>query len=177
VGRLSRGARRIRWVPAGRDDRRQCQPQSDQPQHLRSLEVASAGQPVLVFRTGCRCQHDQQRHSLPGCAGNLYRVPGTERVAPGVVVVFEVLRSDSGRRDRIEKVREYAAVVSIRRYVIVESTGVGLTVLQRESADEAWRVTTLTDDNTLDMPEIGIEIPAAAFYEDVDFTAEAASGG
>lgn len=101
------------------------------------------------------------------------KFPGTERTAPGVVVVFEVLSTDSGRRDRIEKVREYAAVPSIRRYVIVESTGVGLTTLKRRSPDEGWTATTLTDDDTLHMPEIGIEVPVAAFYEDVDFPPDA----
>lgn len=92
---------------------------------------------------------------------------------PGVVVVFEVLSSTSGRNDRIVKVREYAAVPSIRRYVIVESTGVGLTVMERERADEAWRATALTGEDTLRMPEIGIEIPVAEFYEDVGFEPEA----
>jgi Uma2 family endonuclease len=59
------------------------------------------------------------------------KFPGTDRLAPEVVVVFEVLSPESGRRDRIEKVREYAAVASIRRYVIVEATCKGLFVLHR----------------------------------------------
>jgi Uma2 family endonuclease len=54
-----------------------------------------------------------------------------DRKVPGVVVVFEVVNPSSGRMDRIVKVREYAAVPSIRRYVILESTSVGLTVLER----------------------------------------------
>jgi Uma2 family endonuclease len=103
------------------------------------------------------------------------RFPGTERTAPDVVVVFEVLSAESGRHDRIEKVREYAAVASIRRYVIVESTGIGLTVLERQSGDEVWRATSLTGDETLRMPEIGIEIPVAALYEDVDLTRDSAT--
>lgn len=88
---------------------------------------------------------------------------------PGVVVVFEVLSASTSRTDRIPKVREYAAVPSVRRYVIVESTGIGLTVMERERSGEAWRVTTFTGDDTLRMPEIGIEIPVAEFYEDIDF--------
>ncbi len=91
---------------------------------------------------------------------------------PGVVVVFEVLNSYTSRTDRILKVREYAAVPSIRRYVILESTGIGLTVMERERPDEAWRVTTLTGDEILRMPEIGIEIPIIEFYEDMDFEDE-----
>ena len=96
------------------------------------------------------------------------RGPGGDRVVPGVVVVFEVLSSTSGRTDRIEKVREYQAVPSIRRYVILESTSVGLTDHTRAQAGDPWTTTTLTDGDVLRMPEIGIEIPIAEFYEDTD---------
>ncbi len=91
---------------------------------------------------------------------------------PGVVAVFEVISSSTSRTDRILKLREYAAVPSIRRYVILESTSIGLTVMDREQADEAWRVTALTGDEVLRMPEIGIEVPVAEFYEDLEFTNE-----
>jgi Uma2 family endonuclease len=97
------------------------------------------------------------------------KFPDTEQIAPGVVVVFEVLSADSGRRDRIEKVREYAAVASIRRYVIVESSSSGLLVLYRQDGDAAFTALTLTGEDTLILPEVGIEAPVAEFYDDVDF--------
>jgi Uma2 family endonuclease len=97
------------------------------------------------------------------------KFPGTERLAPDVVVVFEVLSPDSGRRDRIEKVREYAAIASIRRYVIVEAAGKGLFVLHRQQGDPAFAALTLTEDDTLELPEVGISVPVAEFYEDVEF--------
>jgi Uma2 family endonuclease len=104
------------------------------------------------------------------------RFPGTERLAPDVRVVFEVLSVDSGRRDRIEKVREYGAVASILHYVILESAGVGLLVLHRQRGEDAWTTLALTNDDTLNLPEIGVEIPVAEFYEDVDFGDIAAGG-
>jgi len=88
---------------------------------------------------------------------------------PGVVVVFEVLSPTSGRVDRITKVREYAAVPSIRRYVILELSSIGLTVLEREGPDEAWRTTILIDGDILRMPEISIEMPVSEIYEDITF--------
>jgi Uma2 family endonuclease len=94
---------------------------------------------------------------------------GEARMVPGAVVVFEVLSPTSGRIDRIVKVREYAAVPSIRRYVILESSSVGLQVLERENAGDPWIASALTGDDTLRMPEIGIEIPVGEFYEDVSF--------
>lgn len=94
------------------------------------------------------------------------------RKVPSVLVVFEVVGStaDSNRRDRIVKVREYAAVTSIRRYVIVESSSVGLTILERATADQPWQTTVLSDADVLRMPEIGIEIPVSEIYDGIDFT-------
>ncbi len=94
---------------------------------------------------------------------------GEALAVPGAVVVFEVLSRTSGRNDRIVKVREYAAVPSVRRYVILESTGVGLQVFERTNADEQWTALALTGDDTLHMPELGIDIPVADLYEGVDF--------
>jgi len=93
-------------------------------------------------------------------------------LVPGVVVVFEVASPSprSVNTDRVIKVREYAAVSSIRRYVIVESTFVGLTVMERKDGEEPWTVRVLTLDGILVLPEIGIEIPVAEIYEELDFS-------
>lgn len=96
------------------------------------------------------------------------KVPGTAHLVPGVVVVFEVLSPSSGRIDRIEKVREYRAVSSIRRYVILESASVGLTVFERRDAGDNWTASTLTEDDVLQMEEIGVEVPVAELYQDVE---------
>jgi Uma2 family endonuclease len=95
-----------------------------------------------------------------------------ERKVPGVVVIFEVIGSsaDVNRRNRIIKVREYAAVPSIRRYIIIESSGIGLTVMERATAEQNWQITVLTRDDVLRLPEIGIEIPVVEIYEGIDFT-------
>jgi Uma2 family endonuclease len=95
------------------------------------------------------------------------KTPGTAHLVEGVVVVFEVLSPTSGRTDRIIKLREYGAVPSIRRYVIAEYTGIGLSVFER-TGGEPWRATALTAEDTLRMPEIGIEIPVAELYQEVD---------
>jgi Uma2 family endonuclease len=94
---------------------------------------------------------------------------GTALTIPGVVAVFEIVSPGTSRVDRIVKVREYAAVPSIRRYVILEATTAGLTVFERESAEMSWRAVTLTSDDVLRMPELAVEIPVAEFYEAVDF--------
>ena len=99
------------------------------------------------------------------------RPPGTDRIVPGVVVVFEVLSPTSGRIDRIDKLREYQAVPSILRYVILEHTSAALAVHSRVKGTDPWIATALTEGDVLRMPEIGIEVPIAEFYEDTDLLA------
>jgi hypothetical protein len=45
---------------------------------------------------------------------------------------------------------------------------IGLTVFTRDGADDPRTATTLTAGETLQMPEIGIEIPIDELYEDTD---------
>lgn len=96
------------------------------------------------------------------------KTPGRARTISGAVVVFEVISPSSARMDRIVKLREYHAVPSIRRYIIVEQESIGLTVFARQD-DEAWSASVLTDDDVLALPEIGIEIPVAELYVGVPF--------
>jgi Uma2 family endonuclease len=93
----------------------------------------------------------------------------TDQTIPGVVAVFEVLSPNFGRTDRIIKVREYAAVSSTRHYIILESTSIGLTVLHRNRADDPWTTNVLTNEDSLAIPELAIEIPIAEIYEDIPF--------
>ena len=136
---------------------------------LRGGRCQALGSEAGVATTGNAIRYPD---ALVTCAE---RVERNALTVPGVVVVFEVLRVSTSRTDRIIKVREYAAVASIRRYVIVESTSVGLTVLERQAPDEAWRATTLTADEVIRMPEIDIEIPVGEFYDGLEFPDEASS--
>jgi Uma2 family endonuclease len=92
-----------------------------------------------------------------------------DRLVPNPVVIFEVVSPSSVRTDRITKLREYQAVPTIRRYVIVEPDTVAVTVLSRDHANEPFRAAGLAEEDTLHLPEVGIEIPVAAIYEGIDF--------
>ena len=97
------------------------------------------------------------------------RIDGKSRLVASPQSVFEVLSDSSGRTDRITKMREYRAVPTILRTVIVETVSSGLMVLERASGEQDWTARSLTAEDTLAMPELGIEVPVAAFYEQVEF--------
>jgi hypothetical protein len=89
-------------------------------------------------------------------------------VTSALAEVFEVLSPTSDRTDRIVKLREYHAVPTIRCYIILKHNNAGLTVFTRRHQGEDWTGRALTIEDTLQLSEIGIEIPVAEFYEHVD---------
>ena len=99
-------------------------------------------------------------------------VKGTERLTPAPIIVFEVLSPTSGRTDRHVKLREYAEVPSILRYVIVDNLGSYLSVFARPAADVPWAATSVAAGETLDLPEVGIKLPVDEVFQGVEFAAE-----
>jgi Uma2 family endonuclease len=142
---------------------------------LTALRTRLRGSPCRSFNeAGVETVNNAIRY--PDVLITCSEIRSEDRLTPGVVAVFEVISPTSGRIDRIVKVQEYLAVPTIRRYVIVESAFIGLTVMERSGSDEIWRTTTLNGQDTLRMPDIGIAIPVAEIYEDITFPeAEASS--
>ena len=94
---------------------------------------------------------------------------GTKVVADPVVV-FEVLSESTAREDIFAKNAEYRATPSIQRYIILEQTQAAAVVFARKGED--WISEVVTDKGVLRMPEIGIEVPLAELYADIDLTTD-----
>lgn len=90
------------------------------------------------------------------------------------VVIFEVLSESTSSTDLITKNAEYAATPSVRRYVVLAQDAIGGTMFERVGED--WTGRLLTADSLLRMPEIGIEVAVAEFYEGVELPAEDHAG-
>lgn len=97
--------------------------------------------------------------------------PFGTRVAVDPVMVFEILSPSTSIVDRIEKNREYRATPSIQRYVILEQNKQAATIYARAGAD--WVADILLGDVELALPEVGISVPLAEIYQDVEFQPEA----
>ena len=96
------------------------------------------------------------------------RTDGRAHTIEAPVVVFEVLSPGSDRLDRIDKLREYQSVASIRRYLIVEQDSMAMTAYTRQP-DNAWQAAVLTENDSLELPELGLTVPVAACYDGVEF--------
>jgi Uma2 family endonuclease len=91
----------------------------------------------------------------------------SDKVITDPVVIFEILSDGSERRDRVTKNDEYRLTPSVQRYVMLEQDEPAATVFAREG--ERWIGTLIKADAILTMPEIGIEVPLAEFYEGLTF--------
>jgi Uma2 family endonuclease len=135
---------------------------------LRGSPCSCLGPVVAVQTIGNSIRYPD---ALVTCA----KLSQSARIIPDPVIVFEVLSPDSGRRDRIKKQGEYAAVPSIRRYVIVEFARAALTLQHKPEGGAGFTELRLSAQDTLHLPEIGIEVPVAEFYLDVEFDDDAPS--
>lgn len=121
---------------------------------------------VLGPTAGVAVGEDAVRY--PDALVTCTRGPGTDRLMPNPLIVFEVISPTSSRIDRIVKLREYRGVPSIRRYVIVESTSAALTLHARPDGESPWTTTALTGGEILPLPEIGLELPVSELFEGVE---------
>ena len=126
-----------------------------------ALRSRVRGTPCSFFGPDLAVRTVGEKVRCPDALITCTKFTDTERVAPGVVVVFEVLSPGSGPRDRIEELEEYAAVPSIRRYVIVEYRTKAVLLFHRTHADASWTAQALTAEESLPLPEVGIDVPIA----------------
>jgi Uma2 family endonuclease len=98
----------------------------------------------------------------------------TTRTLTDAVAIFEVLSDDTATTDRVEKLIDYAALPSLRCYVLLEQTLVGATLLTREP-NGPWTASAHTDgahtNAALVLPGLDIVLPLAAVYQGLTFAA------
>jgi Uma2 family endonuclease len=141
--------------------------------HL-ALSVRLRGKPCANYGPNLGVQTLGNRIRYPDALITCAKFSDMERLAPDPISVFEVLSPSSGSLDRVLKLREYAAVPSIRQYIIVEFAEAGLQLLYRDSGAAPWITLPLTGEDTLSLPDLGLDIPVAEFYQDI--TVGAAEG-
>ena len=108
------------------------------------------------------------RIRYPEASVSCATIRGRERLMADPVVVFEVLSDSTRTFDQVHKLREYHAVPTIKRHILIEQEEIAITVHARTGV-EPWSTTVHGDGEVLALPEIGIELPIADLYESVAF--------
>ena len=91
----------------------------------------------------------------------------TARTLSDAIVIFEVLSDDTATTDRVEKLLDYAALASLRCYVLVEQTTAAATVFRREPGGE-WIASAHTD-GTISLPGLDISLSLPDLYRGLTF--------
>jgi Uma2 family endonuclease len=83
--------------------------------------------------------------------------------------VVEVLSPSTEKRDRSEKLSSYQDISSLQAYVMLWQDEARAEVWQREGA-HSWKVETLRGlDATLSLEVLGVDVPLAQVYRNVEF--------
>ncbi len=97
-------------------------------------------------------------------------IPQTQRTLTDAVVVFEVLSDDTAATDRIDKLRDYAAIPSLRYYVMLEQTSRGA-IICRRAEGETWNTSALTQ-GAIALTEPDLVLPLDDIYQGLVFPAD-----
>lgn len=84
---------------------------------------------------------------------------------PGII--FEVLSPSTATEDHIVKAREYQAMPTVMRHVMIEQDRMGATVYSRSG--ENWMLEILAEGSDLALPEISVAFALAELYEGLTF--------
>jgi Uma2 family endonuclease len=88
-----------------------------------------------------------------------------QTVVTNPVVVFAALREGGSHTDWSIKLKECQATPSVERYVMLGQERMAAITLSRTAS--GWVTDTLLEGDILTMPEIGISVPLAEFYDGV----------
>ncbi|RBP06282.1 Uma2 family endonuclease [Roseiarcus fermentans] len=139
-----------------------------------ALTARLRGQPCQYFGSDLKIRtaddHIRYPDGFVTCTGG----DNASRMVADPVVIFEVLSPSTAASDRIVKAREYQAMPSVQRYVMLEQDRVGATVHVRSG--ETWTLEIIAEESVLTLPEIGVSLPLAELYEGLVFEADQEEG-
>ena len=131
----------------------------------KALDARLTGKPCQPWGPNMKIIADG-RARYPDALVTCRPISPTATIAGHPVVVFEVISEGSANTDLIDKNREYRAMPSIQRYVILQQTRVAAIAFARRGQD--WLSEIVAGPSAmLHLPEIDIHLPLAEIYANV----------
>jgi Uma2 family endonuclease len=93
----------------------------------------------------------------------------TVRTLTDAAVIFEVLSDDTATTDRVDKLLDYAALPSLRCYVLLEQTAIAATMFRREPGGD-WIASAHTG-GTISLPSLDITLSLPDLYRGLTLAA------
>lgn len=126
-----------------------------------ALRAALRGTPCSVIRTDLRVMTaENSRVRYPDLVVTWSPIHPADRTVPAPVFILEVLSETTGATDRGTKRREYAALPSLARYVMLAQDAPIAVVCDRAGSFEERQ-----EHAALELPEFGLTLPLTDLYE------------
>jgi Uma2 family endonuclease len=140
------------------------------------VALASAGKPCVTHSSDMRVSISETGlYAYPDvtvvCGGEEFDRRMTPPSLLNPTVVFEVLSESTEAYDRGAKAAHYRSRASLREYVLVSSTERKVEVIRRGDKSGWWESAIFTGDDVVPLASLGIEVPLAAIYRQLDLIA------
>jgi Uma2 family endonuclease len=136
---------------------------------LSFLHDAFAGSSCEVFGTGMMVSTPSGLYTFPDASVVCgQRLDPTAETISGTIVLVEILSDITRIFDRGDKFEHYRSIPALRHYVLIEQYFMHVEH-RRIAKDGSWssEVTELPD-QIVHLTEVGIDLPMARIYEDVE---------
>lgn len=134
---------------------------------IAALVARLRGKPCRPYGPSMKVSVGHGKHRYPDASVTCTPLAPRDNLLTEPVVLFEVLSEITQHTNKTEKLIEYRAIPTMRRYVMLEQDQVLATVIAR--TDTGWSLDMLRAGETLALPEIGIEVPMDELYEGLTF--------
>ena len=134
---------------------------------VAALVTRLRGKPCRVYGPSMKVSVGNDKYRYPDASVTCTPVAPGDTLLTEPVALFEVLSESTQHTDKTEKLIEYRAIPTMRRYVMLEQDQVLATVIAR--TDTGWSLDMLRAGETLILPEIGVEVPMDGLYEGLTF--------
>jgi len=139
------------------------------------LETALRGTPCQTFSADLRVRVSPRMYTYPDLTvvcGKLLLADDKQDILVNPKVIFEVLSPSTEYYDRGLKFRRYREIASLTDYILVDQDQTQIEQFTRGNA-HTWTLRDYQDaSETLLIESIGVSIPIARLYEQIEFRSE-----
>ncbi|MCC7420089.1 MAG: Uma2 family endonuclease [Planctomycetaceae bacterium] len=147
---------------------------------IRELGNSLKGRSCRVYTSDMRIKCATGLYTYPDVSavcGPPEMEPRRNDVLCNASVVFEIVSPSSEAYDRGDKFEHYRALPSLRDYVVVSLRRPTIQRFSRSSSEAQWTLTFISGlDASLEIPSLGVKIPLAEIFANVEFPPEDLSG-
>ena len=137
---------------------------------VSELRIALRGKLCQVFNSDLKVGISATRYVYPdvsvSCDQRDLKEKGDIIYSPCVVI--EVLSPHTAATDRRQKFTYYRACPSVQEYVLVSTDEQAVDVYRRAS-EKLWTLHLFGPNDEIELKSISVNVPIAAFYENVEF--------